>query len=158
MRLFIESASKQIFTEGCEFLADIPTDLMFKSPPPFANHAAWQVGHIAVTLNFGLKALGQELVVDKSWASLYGNGSVPSNDPSGQPTVEQLIQTMNLAHMKLLNAFMGAYDAVLLADNAIERLRERYPRNGDFVAYLLAAHAGLHFGQIAMLRKLLASV
>jgi len=157
MRLFIETASKRTFFENGEILAGIPANLMFKSPPPTSNPVAWQVGHIAVTLNFGLKVLDQALVVDKSWASLYGRGSVPSNDPVGQPTVEQLIKVMNQAHEKLLNAFMEADEALLLADNAIERLRERYPKNGDFVTFLLTAHAGFHFGQIALLRKLLVS-
>lgn len=155
MRSFIQTASNRIFTEGREFIADIPVEWMFKSTPPLANHAAWQVGHIAVTLNFGLKVLGQNLVVEKSWGALYGNGSVPSDDPADQPSAAQLIGAMNWVQKKLVDSFLHADESVLHAENVIERLRERYPTNGGFVVFLLTSHSGMHFGQIASLRKLL---
>lgn len=155
MRSMIQTASNRIFTEGREFISEIPVEQMFTATPPLANHAAWQVGHIAVTLNFGLKVLGQELVVEKSWGVMYGNGSTPSNDPTNQPSAAQLIGTMNLVQKKLVDSFLHADESVLQAENTIERLRERYPHNGDFVVFLLTAHAGMHFGQIATLRKLL---
>ena len=156
MRSNVIAASRRIFTEGDEFLVDIPQDLWFKSVPPFANHVAWHIGHLAVTLNFGLKVLGLELVVPMEWGDLYGKGSMPDNDGDAQPTTTELFKTMNKAHECLIAGYVQVNDATLSAENVVERLRDRYPTNGDFAAFLLTSHAGLHFGQIAMLRKMLA--
>lgn len=157
MRCNLVTASKRIFIEGNEFLTQIPQDKWFTSVEPFANHVVWQVGHLAVTTNFGLKVLGQKLVVSMDWAPLYGKESVPSNDPATQPTATELLEKMNMAHDALLTAYQQVDDEIIASANVVERLRERYPTNGDFAAFLLTSHAGLHFGQIAMLRKLLAN-
>ncbi|MFG0248703.1 MAG: DinB family protein [Phycisphaeraceae bacterium JB051] len=156
MRSNVIAASRRIFTEGDEFLVDIPQEQWFQSVPPFVNHVAWHIGHLAVTLNFGLKVLGQDLVVPMEWADLYGRGSTPDNDNANQPTTTELFKTMNKAHERLIAGYEQVDDEVLAAANVLERLRDRYPTNGDFAAFLLTSHAGLHFGQIAMLRKMLA--
>jgi hypothetical protein len=155
MRTNIAVASKLIMAEGNELLSQIQRELWFTQPKPFANHIAWHVGHLAVTTNFGLKVLGQELVVSKDWDAMYGRGSVPSDDSAKQPGTSELLAKMNLAHTNLLDAYLHVDESVLAAENILERLRERFPTNGDFAAYLLTSHAGLHVGQIALLRKLL---
>lgn len=155
MRSNIAVASKLIIAEGNELLSHIQRELWFTQPKPFANHMAWHVGHLAVTTNFGLKVLGQTLVVSKEWDAMYGRGSVPSYDPATQPGTSELLAKMNLAHSNLLDAYLHVDESVLASQNVLERLRERFPTNGDFAAYLLTAHAGLHVGQIALLGKLL---
>lgn len=157
MRSNIAVASRLIMAEGFELLAHIPQTLWFNQPKPFANPIAWHVGHMAVTTNFGLKVLGQELVVNKDWAPMYGRGSEPNYDPTTQPGTVELFDTMKKTHANLLEAYQQVDESVLAGENVLERLRERFPTNGDFAVYLLASHAGLHVGQIALIGKLLAN-
>ena len=155
MRTNIAVASKLIIAEGNELLSQIPRELWFTQPKPFANPIAWHVGHLAVTTNFGLKVLGQELVVNKDWNAMFGRGSEPNYEPATQPGTAELLEKMNLAQSKLLEAYLQVDESVLAGENVLERLRERFPTNSDFATYLLTAHAGLHVGQIALIRKVL---
>ena len=88
---------------------------------------------------------------------MYGRGSVPNYDPATQPGTAKLLEKMNLAQSNLLAGYLQIDESVLAGENVLERLRERFPSNGDFATYLLTAHAGLHVGQIALLCKVLAN-
>jgi hypothetical protein len=155
MRSNIVAASNRIYNECHEIVGEISQDKWFTPAPPFVNHVAWHIGHLAATMNFGLKVLGQELVLSKDWAERYGKGSVPSNDPTGQPSATELLAAMNQVRSKLIEAYLKADESVIAAENVIERLRVNHPHNGDFVTYLLTSHGGVHAGQLYMLRKLL---
>ena len=43
----------------------------------------------------------------------------------------------------------------MMADTTIDRLVERFPKQGDFIVFLLTSHLAMHAGQFSTLRKLL---
>jgi hypothetical protein len=136
-------------------IKDFPADKWFTRPAGVPNHAAWQIGHVAVSANGALAVLGVPSMVDASWAALFGRGSESKDDASIYPPVSEILATYNKVYAALTEAFSNADESVLLADTKIERLIERFPKQGDFLVFLLTSHLAMHAGQFSTLRKLL---
>lgn len=136
-------------------IKDFPQDKWLIRPTNVPSHALWQVGHLAFTCNAGLKALGFDSIVDDSWAELFGPGSNSTDDAADYPAIEVVIEKYNEAVTKLTEIYSNADDDVLGKATKIERLIERFPRQGDFIVFLLTSHLAIHAGQLSTLRKLL---
>ena len=135
-------------------LKDFPQDKWFSRPAGVPSHGAWQVGHLAASGNSGLKVMGQSSLVDDSWGELFGRGSQAVDDASVYPSVTELIETYNKVNVALTEFYAHADQAVLLADTTNQRLIERFPKQGDFIVFLLTSHLAVHAGQLSTLRKL----
>lgn len=145
------------FTQGYfQLLIDkTPQDLWFKRPAGVANHVAWQIGHVAVSANNGLKAIGQPSLCDEAWESLFLRGTESQEDASIYPAPDQIVAKYQQVHDALTKAFAQLDESVLLGDTKIERLASRFPKQGDFLVFLLTSHLAMHAGQFSTLRKLL---
>lgn len=134
---------------------DFPQDKWFDRPVNVPNHAAWQVGHVAVSANAGLMAIGQPSLLDETWGPLFGRGSESQDDALIYPPIEQVIEGFSKVYAALTEAYSNAGESVLMADTTIDRLVERFPKQGDFIVFLLTSHLAMHAGQFSTLRKLL---
>ncbi|HAI13654.1 MAG TPA: hypothetical protein DCM28_18255 [Phycisphaerales bacterium] len=145
------------FTQGYfQLLIDkTPQDLWFKRPAGVANHVAWQIGHVTVSANNGLKAIGQPSLCDESWDVLYLRGTESVDDASRYQSPDQIVAKYQQVYAALTQAFANADESVLLGDTQIERLVSRFPKQGDFLVFLLTSHLAMHAGQFSTLRKLL---
>ena len=110
-------------------------DLWFKRPAGVPNHLAWQIGHIASSANSGLKAIGKPSLCDEAWDKLFLRGTESSDDASIYPTVDEIIAKFHEVYAALTETYEQADESVLLADSQIERLIERFPKQGDFLVY-----------------------
>lgn len=155
MRLNTIQASR--FTQGYfQLLIDkTPQDLWFKRPAGVGNHAAWQIGHVAVSANNGLKAIGEPSLCDESWDKLYLRGTESQDDVSLYQKPEVIVAKFQEVYTTLTNVCEKLDESVLLADTKIERLVSRFPKQGDFLVFLLTSHLAMHAGQFSTLRKLL---
>ena len=95
------------FTQGYfQLLIDkTPQDLWFKRPAGVANHVAWQIGHVAVSANNGLKAIGQPSLCDEAWESLFLRGTESQEDASIYPAPDQIVAKYQQVHDALTKAF-----------------------------------------------------
>lgn len=144
------------FTQGYfQLLIDkTPQDLWYKRPAGVANHVAWQIGHVAVSANNGLKAIGQPSLCDESWDALFLRGTESQDDVSIYQKPEVIAAKFQEVYAALTEVFGKMDESVLLADTKIERLVSRFPRQGDFLVFLLTSHLAMHAGQFSTLRKL----
>ncbi len=132
---------------------DIPEDKTTAQPIPgkTLNHAKWVIGQLAVTNDHILTMLGQKAILPEGWSKLYGNKTIPSSEP-GQPTTQELLSGLQKTH-DLIVAALKTTDDSFFAIPSAERLRARFPTNGDFMIFLLTSHASLHLGQLSSWRR-----
>jgi hypothetical protein len=144
------------FTQGyVQMLIDgTPEELWFTRPAGVPNHMAWQIGHVASSANSGLKAIGKPSLCDEAWDKLFLRGTESNDDASIYPTPDQIIAKFHEVYAALTEVYEQADESVLLADTQIERLVGRFPKQGDFLVFLLTSHLAMHAGQISTLRKL----
>jgi hypothetical protein len=132
---------------------DIPEDQATAQPVAgkTLNHAKWVIGQLAVVNDHALGMLGQKGICPENWNKLYGNKTIPSSDP-GQPTLAELLSTFEKNTDLVVAAVKSTPDSFYNAPSP-ERLKARFPTNGDFLVFLLTAHASIHLGQFSAWRR-----
>lgn len=133
-------------------LEDIPQDKLFYQLTPGGNHAAWVMGHLAVTDDFVLtKAGGREAKCPAAWEKLFGTGSTPTGKPGDYPAVGEIKEHLNLRREELIGWFKSL-DEAKLASPLPEGTEWLAKTHGGAMA-TLAIHEGLHAGQLTMIRR-----
>lgn len=120
------------------------------------NHPAWVYGHLALYPHKALELLGDDPHGPPAeWDDLFGNGSelVDDADGSRYPGKDELVG-MYLSEMKRACEILeGVSDEQLLAEQPVERWRERMPTVGGAFTFLLGPHAMFHLGQLSAWRR-----
>jgi hypothetical protein len=128
-------------------------DELVKQPGGVKNHAIWNMGHIALTMDGVLGLLGHQKTLDEKWKTLFGGGSQPVADASAYPSAAELKEKMITLHAKASEAFLNAPSELLRSQNPNERFRAMAPTLGGMVVFLMSAHLGEHVGQISAWRR-----
>lgn len=87
-----------------QLLEATPKDRWFECPAGLPTHIAWQVGHLTVSqyglLMFRIRGRRPEdlSLIPGRFRKAYSRESIPSSDPSGQPTADELLSRMNDVH------------------------------------------------------------
>jgi hypothetical protein len=77
-------------------LESTPDNVFYTVPVAGGNHAAWVVGHLAVTDDFVLSALsGRQSMLPKEWGELFNGGTICHPDASRYPTRQELEQKLH---------------------------------------------------------------
>jgi len=157
---FIEATRQNTF----RYLAGFDDTNHTKQAPNLPNHAAWNLGHCALTMHRVAERLDGKPMPESDFipaatrgdANRFGTesvafGSKPAADPTGYPSFARCQQVFSSACERLAAAVRAASDA---------KLQEMTPWGpGQSPLYLLtmrmAAHNGMHTGQIADLRRAL---
>lgn len=142
------------FTRGVfhKVLDATPEDKITSQPWTGANHALWNVGHIALTDNYFLTALsGQESPLPESWEGLFGMGSQPVDDASKYPSFEEVKEALAERRTALID-WLSSLSEEKLAEELPENLRG-FAANHAALPGTLACHEALHVGQITACRK-----
>lgn len=144
------------FLQGyCDMmLSDVPEDRICEQPAAAVNHPAWILGHLSLSADFGLKALGCQALLDESWSQMFGIGSQPVSQPANYPTKTELQTAFHQGYAALRTAAAEASPELLAQPNPSPRLREGLPTLEMAAAFLLAGHFGVHAGQLSMWRRL----
>lgn len=136
-----------------KLVADVPDEQMAVQPHPGMNHAAFVLGHLSSSADFGTTLLGQQRQLDKTWQSLFSPPAKPTTDRSAYPSKQVLLDTLAAQHDRLSELFKAATDAQLAAQMPYEKVRQRFPTIGDMFVFLLTGHESMHLGQVSAWRR-----
>ena len=116
------------------------------------NHPAWTLGHLSPyppVLSAILK--GEEFVDPLN--SKYGRGTKPVGDVGAYPAKAALVAEYLAGHDLLARTIESVDAAVMAKPIPLARWKERFPRVGDAVLYLMLSHEGAHLGQLSAWRR-----
>lgn len=134
-------------------LADFSDADMVVRPVPAANHALWQLGHLAnEDATFAAMIPGAKIpAVPAGWKETFAKGTNTNDDPKGLPTKAELLKFMAGTR----DAAMAAVRKLTPADlekEAPEWVRSFAPTVGH-VVQLIGAHWMMHMGQFQVIRR-----
>ncbi|RMF79602.1 MAG: DinB family protein [Planctomycetota bacterium] len=131
---------------------DIPAESRTHQPVPGANHLMWVLGHLATTDDYFLSKLsGRPQKFDEEWLAKFWMGSTPRADVADYPPYQQLVDIAKERRAALTDYLRSLSDEQLAA-----AMPEGIASFAPSVAALpacLAAHEGLHSGQLTVQRK-----
>lgn len=133
-------------------LKDWPADKFCHQIQPSDNHPVWVMGHLASTdawigKEFGIPGTG----VPETYAKLFGGGSKPTSNAADYPPAAEVRKSFDQTRAAMLAWLEKAPDAVLNA--SIKEKTGGFADDGWDAVLKLAWHEGLHFGQVATIRK-----
>jgi len=122
-------------------------------PVPAANHAAWQMAHLA---NFdvmvaGVLSPGAKISVPAGLEQCQTKEASKSDDPKQFPTKAETLKVMEEANAIQVAAVKTMSDADF-AKPSPEQFRSFAPTIGHLVL-LVPSHAAMHLGQIQVIRR-----
>lgn len=132
---------------------DIPDNKMAFQPAPKTNHAAWVIGHLAVSCDFMGSMIGGKLVAPKEWEKLFGWDSSPSPDAKVYPAKAELLKALEAGHVALADAVKKVPAGDWAKPFPYEGMRGFTPTLGDGIVFILAAHENIHLGQLSAWRR-----
>lgn len=135
---------------------DIPDERLTEQPGGFANHPAWQIGHLAFAADGIAEMLGGgPKALDQAWTDKYGMGSTPVGDRGAYPTKGDLLATLDKARARLASAWAEASEVFLAKTNPLDPLvKGGVKTNREAGVFFMVFHEGTHLGQLAAWRKL----
>jgi hypothetical protein len=135
-------------------VADLSDQDMVSQPIPGVtmNHPAWTLGHLSPYPPVLAAILKSEPFTDPL-NSKYGRGSKPSPNLSDYPPKSQLLADFLQGHDLLARTLEITDPQVMANPIPLARWKDRFPRIGDAVLYLMLSHEGAHLGQISAWRR-----
>jgi hypothetical protein len=133
-------------------LSDFSEAEMFARPVPGANHAAWQLGHLA-SAEAGMinSVFPNAIPLPDGWKEKFTPETSKIDDPAKFASKEQLLATMSAvraATLKWVQTLTPADRA-----KAIEGRMKDFVPTVDHMANMLAVHAAMHIGQFQVIRR-----
>ena len=140
------------FAKG--LVANLTAEQMCQQPHGVVNHPAWSLGHLAYSKVLLLRVLGHDASLPVGWGEAWaGAGGIPSSDPSGFPSKDELVSTFESLHDRVTTAVKAADAATLATPYPHEGVRKYFPTIGDHVVFLMTSHEMDHLGQLAAWRR-----
>jgi uncharacterized damage-inducible protein DinB len=129
-----------------------PDDKFYELPAEGGNHAAWNVGHIAVTDDLVRVQLGGgEPVLSTQWHDLFKGGSTCAPGSDGYPTRSELLDGLARSRAAVVAWFSGMNESELnepLTGGIAQLAKDRIMMMGSF-----ASHEAFHAGQMSAARR-----
>lgn len=118
---------------------------------PFAgaNHALWQIGHLAIATHGIGGYLGAMGDIPSTYEELFGMGSAPKSDLAAYPDPESVLslwRDLRARFIDVVRQFPGERLHDTLKD-------EGMLRTGAEIIGFMPIHDATHAGELAMLRK-----
>ncbi len=137
---------------GLKLVADLAPEQMVKQPHPGMNHPAWILSHL-----HAYHPVAMELVSGRTPADpldhKYGMKSSPVADTAAYLDKDALIEAFAQGHDDVTDAMKDAGESVLLSPMPVERWKQRFPKVGSILPYLMSRHEALHLGQLSAWRR-----
>ena len=131
---------------------DLDGEALFKVPCSGGNHAAWVMGHIAVSEDFFHSTIaGVPSIFPESWGKLFGINSECVADAKAYPSKAELVDALEKSRAAFVGWVSGLEEAGLRRE-----LPENLRQFGPDVAGLIAKmgfHEGFHTGQLSVARR-----
>jgi hypothetical protein len=125
-------------------------DLMTR-PVPAANHANWQIGHLAGIEVKACNQLGLKIDAPADVGARYAKDLASSDDASKFLKKDELIKILGETNAAL-SSWIGSMPPEDLSKPAPEPFRQWAPTNAA-LASLFPGHTAMHIGQIQVLRR-----
>ena len=135
------------------FTSDIPDARMVEQFGAMRNHPAWQLGHIAVGVDYAASLLGDAPRCTAEWQGLFGMGSQPVADGSKYPAKAELIAVLESATAAVESRLPTADPGLLASPFPNEKFRAFWPTLADGVVFLVTTHYAYHLGQLSGWRR-----
>ena len=133
-------------------LDDIPAADFALPAGPVRHHPAWVVGHIAITYDSALEAIGEAPRYQRQWFALCGFGTDPA--AGGEwPSRDELMAALDDQHDRFAEAVGKMDPALLSAAVPDERLRAYFPSIAALLMGCCGSHEGIHLGQVSIWRE-----
>jgi hypothetical protein len=134
-------------------LADFSEQDMLFRPAKGANHATWQIGHLAMS-TWGMVS-GCDPTIESPVAkeTRFEKKTSSVDDPAKFPKKAEVIKLFGDA-MDAAAAWVGKLSEADMAKPSPERMQKFAPTVGN-VALLLASHPMMHLGQYTVARRAL---
>jgi len=134
-------------------LADFSdADMMFR-PAKTANHAIWQVGHLANSVRNMVGACDPSVKFPFDDDSRFGKSKAASDDAAFFPNKAELLKRFDQA-MDIAAGWVAKLSDADLAKPTPEFMQAFAPTIGN-IAILLGSHPYMHLGQIQVSRRAL---
>ena len=142
-------STRQMTMGLLETLAD---EHWLAQPCADANHAAWVVGHLALSdHDFAESVHEAQPALPESWKGIFGMKSKPSTDASVYPSRGELMSALGEQRAALIAGFEALSDERLL--EPIEGEMGQFIYNRAVMMSFAAAHEWFHVGQVAVVRR-----
>jgi DinB superfamily len=133
------------------FLKDFSdADMLFR-PAKTANHAIWQMGHLANSVRGMVTTCDPSVAFPFEDDTRFGKSKASIDDPAFFPTKAELVGRFDKA-MDIAAAWVAKLSDADLAKPTPERMQAFMPTVAN-VAILLAAHPFMHMGQFTVTRR-----
>lgn len=117
-----------------------------------ANHVNWQLGHLLLSTNSMMAALGAKSVeLPAGFAEMYKKDTAAIDDPAKFAKKDQLIALLDQVHQEAVRA-IKAMSAADFAKDSPEGVKSYAPTLAD-LASLFGQHAFMHMGQFQVTRR-----
>ncbi len=129
-----------------------PDEKFYEVPCEGGNHAAWNLGHIAVTDDLVRASLGGgDPVLPTEWHEMFKGGSVCKPGAKGHPSRDELLDGLARSRAAVVSWFSGLSESELiepLTGGIAQLAKDRIMLMGSF-----ASHEAFHAGQISTARR-----
>lgn len=138
-------------------VGDLDDARLAEQPVAGMNHAAWLLGHLAISTDFALAMLGREKACPETWHSTFAPGSTVRADRAAYPSRTVLLDALTRGHEAVDRAVTEAPPEVFDRPHPLEIafLKRSLPTVGDLVAHLMTTHEATHIGQLSAWRRAL---
>ncbi len=131
------------------YLAGFEGDAWIAQPCSGANHALWQIGHLAMAYNFFASKFGEVEPLGEEWNTLFGMGSEPKPELGAYAAPAEVLEVMWRERQTLIDNM-----ASLDADKRDTEWETESPiKTPAHMMAFVPIHDATHAGQIAMIRK-----
>ncbi|MDB5172681.1 MAG: hypothetical protein JWM97_561 [Phycisphaerales bacterium] len=136
-------------------IADFSEADMLVRPTPAANHAAWQLGHLAVAERqlVNIYQPGAVPEAPAAFAAKFTKETSKVNDPAAFPKKAELLDALTSARQATIAWVKGLSDADL-AKPGPEKMKGFAPTIGHLIA-MTPNHTMMHVGQFQVIRRVL---
>jgi hypothetical protein len=135
------------------FLKDFSDADMFFRPAKTANHATWQMGHLANSIRNLVTACEASVAFPFEDDTRFGKSKASIDDPAFFPNKSELIARFDQG-MDVAAAWVAKLTDAQLAKPTPERMQSFIPTVAN-VAILLGSHPFMHLGQFTVMRRAL---
>lgn len=135
------------------FLKDFSDTDMFYRPAKSANHALWQMGHLANSTRNMVAACDATVAFPFEDDARFGKSKSSIDDPAFFPTRAEILSRFDQG-MDVAAGWVAKLSDADLAKPTPEFMQRFAPTVGN-VALLLASHPLLHIGQFSVTRRAL---
>lgn len=135
------------------FLKDFTdADMLFR-PAKTANHAIWQIGHLANSVRNMVSSCDPSVAFPFEDDTRFGKSKASIDDPAFFPNKAELLGRFDQA-MDIAAAWVAKLSDAQLAKPTPERMQAFAPTVAS-LAILLASHPFMHLGQFTVTRRAL---